>query len=245
MCTFDQALPLPGGTTCLDHFWRIDPYGPLRGSVSVWSHGDNGYASVATPPMDDRRQHYRDDRDLVQRALRKEQAAVEDLIDELARVPCIVRAKNRRLGRPLQPEEEVEVAQEALAAIWSKLSGFQGRSKLSTWLFGFAATQVLKAIQAKRRRRMVDAGDDLEDHAAPVPTEEPRLDPAELHEALDRLDSQNAEVVRLRHFEDLSFEAVAERMDLNVNTVKARYYRSLSRLEQALAPKWRDATHGG
>ena len=154
MCTTDDAMPLPDGTTCLDVFWRIDPYGPLRRAVSVWSHGDNGYAAATVaPPMDDRRQHYRDDRDLVQRALRKEQVAVEDLIDELARVPCIVRAKNRRIGRPLQPEEEVEVAQEALTAIWAKLHTFEGRSKFSTWLFGFAVTQVLKAVQAKRRRR--------------------------------------------------------------------------------------------
>lgn len=180
---------------------------------------------------------YAADLDLLRRALLRDPDAVQTLVQHLGRVPAAVRVKNRRMGSPLSHEEERDAAQEALTAIWAKLSTFRGTSKLDTWIFGFAATQVLKAVQTKARRRVVSDPEVLEREGAPAP-DEPALDPTVVHAAIDRLEPGSAEVVRMRHFDDLSFEDIAQRTGLKQNTVKARYYRSMRKLQEALLPRW-------
>ena len=57
----------------------------------------------------------------------------------------------------------------------------------------------------------------------------------EVHRALARLAPEDAEVLRLRQFEDLSFAEVAERMGLeSPDTARMRFHRALPRLARAL-----------
>lgn len=183
---------------------------------------------------------YAADLDLVRRALLRDTGAVQALVQHLSRVPAAVRVKNKRMGSPLSAEEEKDTAQEALTAIWAKLSTYAGRSKFDTWIFGFAATQVLKAVQNKARNRTTSDSGALEDERAPAP-KEPALDPSVVHAAIDQLEPGSAEVVRLRHFEELSFDDIAQRLGLNLNTVKARYYRSMPKLQEVLLARWEDS----
>ena len=53
--------------------------------------------------------------------------------------------------------------------------------------------------------------------------------------SLDRLAPADAEVLRLKHFEDLTLEAIARRTGSALNTVKSRYYRALDRLRRSVA----------
>ena len=57
-----------------------------------------------------------------------------------------------------------------------------------------------------------------------------------VHLALEELEPPLARIVQLKHFEDLTFEALAERLDISPNTAKTRYYRGLVRLERRLGP---------
>ncbi|MEM8712270.1 MAG: RNA polymerase sigma factor [Planctomycetota bacterium] len=181
-----------------------------------------------------------EDLELVQRALRREPQALEVLIAEFSKVPAIVRAKNRRLGSVLRADEEADVAQEAMAAAWAKLSSFEGRSRLSTWIYGFAATQVLKARQKKGRQRLRSDDGVLESEPAPAPPEDDVMyDARMIRDALDRIDALQADVIRLRHFEELPFETIATRLDLQLSAVKSRYYRGMPKLEQALQSRSR------
>ncbi len=193
---------------------------------------------ASQPLTESRRADHELDYHLVRRVLKRERKAMDEFIHRLARVPAVVRAKNKRMGGILTREEEIDAAQDAMAALWAKLATFQGRSTLDTWVYGFAVTQVLKAVQTKRRLRLKDETSALDDLASGEERDNSGLDPRELHEALERLEPGNADVVRLRHFEELPFETIATRMKVKLNTVKARYYRSLSRLEEDLAARW-------
>jgi RNA polymerase sigma factor (sigma-70 family) len=55
-----------------------------------------------------------------------------------------------------------------------------------------------------------------------------------LHEALARLDPLEADVIRMKHFEDLTFETIGARRAISVNTVKTRYYRGIRHLQDEL-----------
>jgi len=59
-----------------------------------------------------------------------------------------------------------------------------------------------------------------------------------LAEALDELPHEQREVLILRHFEELTFPLVAERMGRTVDSVKKLWPRALARLRQIIREKW-------
>ena len=47
---------------------------------------------------------------------------------------------------------------------------------------------------------------------------------------LSMLSPGESEVIRLKHFAQMTFEEIAERLGISANTAKTRYYRGLERL---------------
>lgn len=173
---------------------------------------------------------------LVRRVLTGDEVAFAALRQRLARLPAMLRHQDARLGRPLNETELEDVLRDTVAALWAKLATFEGRASLETWMYRFAALELLKAVQRKCRAPQI-----LEDPwSAPDPAgdesgaQEPAFDRAELEDGLAALTSGAAEVIRLRHFDELGFEQIAARVGLPLNTVKARYYRGLARLKEIL-----------
>lgn len=178
---------------------------------------------------------------LVRRVLTGDELAFEALRQRLARLPAMLRHQDARLGRPLNETELEDVLRDTVAALWAKLATFEGRASLETWMYRFAALELLKAVQRKCR-----APQSLEDPwSAPDPAPDEALaaerdiDRAELEQALAALTAGAAEVIRMRHFDELVFEEIAARVQLPLNTVKARYYRGLARLKEILMRRHR------
>ena len=167
--------------------------------------------------------------------------SVARLADRLACVPGVVRSMHGRLGHPLREEELDEVVQETLAALWAKLERFDGRSALETWAYGFCGTQLIKFLERKRRRSNLSYGLRTEDLSGAAERDEQlsRLEFEWVHAALERLGPPADDVVRLKHFEELTFEEIGQRLSISPNTAKTHYYRALERLREALAPLWR------
>jgi RNA polymerase sigma-70 factor (ECF subfamily) len=173
---------------------------------------------------------------LVRRVLRGDELALEALRQRLARLPAMLRHQDARLGRPLNETELEDVLRDTVAALWSKLSTFEGRASLETWMYRFAALELLKAVQRKCRapQPLDDPWSTPDGSAEERLAAEPEFDRAQLEDGLASLTTGAAAVIRMRHFEDLSFEQVAARTRLPLNTVKARYYRGLARLREIL-----------
>lgn len=179
------------------------------------------------------------DAELVRNVLARRPEAIEALISRLACVPAMLRAKNVQLGGPLDARELDEVTQNALGALWSKLARYEGRSSLETWAFGFCVNEILKHLQQRRRPRALDIEGMREELVDEDDAGEPDVAPATIERSLSRLPAEASLVIRARHYEGISFEEIAEREDVPVNTVKARYYRGLTKLRDLLEPVWR------
>ena len=84
----------------------------------------------------------------------------------------------------------------------------------------------------------------VEERAEPVSEAPEReldpLDSALVHAALARLSEAERGVIRLKQFEELTFDAIATRLGLSVNTAKTRYYRGLAHLRDLLATRFED-----
>lgn len=180
----------------------------------------------------------RDDLALVRAALAGRKAAVEELLERLRCVRRMLVFKNERLGAPLGHAELDDLAQETLFAVWRKLETFSGRGSLEAWAFGFCFLELLARVRQHLRRPL--AIEDLPPDALAEPAAPEARDPFALEEVylgLERLGPPDSDLIRMKTLDDLSFEEIARREAVPVNTVKTRYYRGLERLRRLVGAR--------
>ena len=173
---------------------------------------------------------------LVEAALRGDPVAVDRFLERMKCVPRMLAAKNRRLGARLDQTELEDLTQETLMAVWRKLPQYNGAARLETWVFRFCFLELLKRLRRRRDRdeeadRALSPADELRESGRA----ETGIDFERVHLSLERLDDDEAEVIRLKHFCGLTFEEAGGRLGISSNTVKTRYYRGLRKLRGMLA----------
>lgn len=138
------------------------------------------------------------------------------------------------LFRFLQDRDTAEdVMVEVFTVVWKSAARFEGRSKVTTWLFGIARNQ---ALQVLRKQRYHDALKDHEDLAHP---EGPDLDTTladreSVQRGLRLISPKRREILDLVFFHDMDYGEIAELLGIPVNTVKTRVYYAKEALKQAL-----------
>lgn len=140
-----------------------------------------------------------------------------------------------------------EVLNDVMLAVWKGAPGFDGRSRLSTWIFGIAYHKALKAL-ARRPEEPVDEA--AIERPEPVDGEEPESLAARrelagvLGRALGVLPAEQRAVVELTYYYGLAYQEIAEIMGCPVNTVKTRMFHARRRLKQML-PGMGISSHAG
>jgi len=128
-----------------------------------------------------------------------------------------------------------EVLNDTLLVVWRRADAFDGRSKLSTWIFGIAYRKALKALS--RQDLPVDDADppEVED---PAPGPEPLMSFTQqrrrLQAAMSELSVDHRAVVELCYFQDLSHAEIAEIVGCPPETVKTRMFYARRRLRALL-----------
>ena len=141
----------------------------------------------------------------------------------------------RMLGNRAEAED---VAQEAFVRAHRALGGFRGDAKLSTWLYAITSRLCLNRL-ASGERRMARQGEDallrLSDAGS---RPDAALERRELETALGRAIAELPEdrriVVVLRDLEGLSYEEIAQVLELELGTVRSRLHRARAELKEKL-----------
>ncbi|HEU4383412.1 MAG TPA: sigma-70 family RNA polymerase sigma factor [Anaeromyxobacteraceae bacterium] len=152
------------------------------------------------------------------------------------------------LGIVRDPDLAWDVAQEALVRVHQHLADFKGESAFSTWVFRIATHLAIDSV----RRERTSAKDDLEeaDEAALAEGGEGILATAlgtnpqetalrhelmdKIGQALDRLPEKHRTILVLREVEGLSYEALAERLQINKGTVMSRLFHARRKMQALL-----------
>lgn len=146
------------------------------------------------------------------------------------------------------PSEAPDVVQDVFLKIFRKVAGFRGDSSLKTWVYRIAVNEAHNHCRWYGRHRRREVG--LEECRAvaaprfamesPFETAAARESQALLEEALAALSPVLREAVVLRDVEDLSYEEIAEILQVPLGTVKSRILRGREalrlELEKRLAP---------
>ena len=139
------------------------------------------------------------------------------------------------------PEDALDMAQEAFIRAYNSLSSFRGDSKFSVWLYRIVSNVCLDFLRARKGRTAVSlsqTGPDGEDAALEIPDER-ALPEAELERALTRdavrrglqaLPDDQREILLLREIQGLSYEEIAAALSLEGGTVKSRIFRARKKL---------------
>ncbi len=151
-----------------------------------------------------------------------------------------------RLARRLteNDEEAFDACQEIFLRIWKGLAGFRGEAKLSTWVFQIAWNYLRGYRRSKGRHLHVVSGppDENEELVARVP--DPAPDPertacsvellSRVGPAIRQLPEGQRVVLWLRDGEGLSYEQIADTIDVPIGTVRSRLARARRALKRAV-----------
>lgn len=147
--------------------------------------------------------------------------------------PRLSRFLGRMTRRPALVDELLD---DTLMFVWQHAGRFNGRSKVSTWVFAVAYRKALKAL-AQLDEPVPD--DDLPERAEPGPGPEQRLSQgqrlAALMQTLGRLSPEHRAVLALTYFHGMDYREIAEIADCPIDTVKTRMFHARRRL-RALLP---------
>jgi RNA polymerase sigma-70 factor (ECF subfamily) len=141
-------------------------------------------------------------------------------------------------------EEAEDVSQEVFVKVWRNLAKFDHNLRFEPWLFRIARNTALDRLKKKQSIPFSAYDtDDQENWLAETlvslePTPEEAVDSSAakgvLDAALEKLSPHQRQVVRMRHFEQLSFREIAASLAEPTNTVKSRYRRALQQLRKIL-----------
>lgn len=119
----------------------------------------------------------------------------------------------------------LDVVQESIVKALTKIDSLREPAYLRTWFYRILLNESMNYF--RRNQRLLSLEDAVWDRGAEDPDPAERLD---LHAAIEALSDAEQAVVRLRFFEDLKLEEIAQVTDTNLNTVKSRLYKALKKL---------------
>ncbi len=131
-------------------------------------------------------------------------------------------------------KEVDDVVQEVLLAAWKAIPGFDGRSKLRTWLFGICIFKVKDHYRLKMRRiqEVSIEGYDAES-GTPGLSYQTELAHA-VKGYVQSLSASQSEVIDLYYQQNLTLAEVATVLDRNLNTVKYQFCQAHFRLAKSM-----------
>lgn len=149
------------------------------------------------------------------------------------------------VARMLGSNSDVEdIAQQVFLRVWKSAGRYVARAKFTTWLLKITRNLVFNELRRSKRHAQVPLQTDPEAEGLPLRDEAVSTTDAaalenELQKAIDNAIAQLPETQRmaviLRRYEEMSYEQIAEVLDLSVPAVKSVLFRARTELRERLA----------
>ncbi len=145
----------------------------------------------------------------------------------------------------LASNSEVEdIAQQVFIRVWKSAGRYVPRAKFTTWLLKITRNLVFNELRRSKRRAHIPITQEPEAEDRPLKDDSVQTPDAaalenELQQAIDRAiselpDAQRMAVI-LRRYEDMSYDEIADVLDLSVPAVKSVLFRARTELRERLA----------
>ena len=154
---------------------------------------------------------------------------------------------NTCLGIVHNQADAEDLAQDVFLEIFRTAEKFRGDSKLSTWLYRIATNRSLNLIRNNKRKRFFQSieetftggrnrSSEISENRADQPdqnmADQQRSDL--LHRAIDRLPEKQRIAFTLNKYEELSYQQIAEIMEISLASVESLIHRAKKNLQEQL-----------
>lgn len=165
-----------------------------------------------------------DDETLVRRCLEGDTEAFSELVMRYERPLFNVALRTLR-----NHEEARDATQCAFVKAWTHLGQFDRSRRFFSWIYRIVLNESLNRATRHKQvepldERIVDPG------ASPAGLAEDRELRVQIEQAMGQLSGRDREVVVLRHWLQLSYEEIAEVLQIPPKTVKSRLFSARTRL---------------
>lgn len=176
------------------------------------------------------------DLERVERCLKGDPQAFDELVREYQRPIyrlCFRFAKNT--------EDAYDLAQDAFLKAYQGLRSFNRRSSFKTWLYRVAINHCINFTQRQRvRGEEVEIGQ-AEDHSIQIHEVAERKEQMEmLRLALEKLPPRQQSAIRLRIYQQLSYEEISRVLKCTVSTAKTNVFFGLANLRKVMKVSVKD-----
>jgi RNA polymerase sigma factor (sigma-70 family) len=132
-------------------------------------------------------------------------------------------------------QDAMDASQEALIRVYTKIGTYQEKAKFNTWVQRIVTNVCIDKIRKKKETISIEQDEVLLQDKQNVESEVEKAGEAlEIRKAIGKLPAQHRSVVILRYLNDLSYNEIAEAMDLPLNTVKSYLFRARHQLQGLL-----------
>ncbi|HEX4884453.1 MAG TPA: sigma-70 family RNA polymerase sigma factor [Casimicrobiaceae bacterium] len=173
------------------------------------------------------------DHDLVERFRRGERDAFRELVVRYQRP-----VYNAAFWILHNADDARDVAQTVFLRVAERCDDYDPRYKFFSWIYRIAVNESLNLLRRNGREEALDDDADFPDGDAADPQR--RFEDGErsraLHRAIVKLSVADRTVLTLRHFSELSYQEIAQVLDVDEKTVKSRLFEARQRL-RALLPE--------
>ena len=222
---------------------RPAPAGPKAAAKSATQNVNSPTARASN--LEARRLEAEQDRALIEAAQKGDRAAFRQLVDRHQR-----RAFAIALGMVRDEHDARDLVQEAFLRVYRGLDRFQGGSSFFTWFYRIVTNLAIDFMRKPGKREtghddgraQLDAADEADfpfisriDGAEPVDALQRQELVARLRTALDALPPYHRGVVLMREVEGMSYEEMAEAMNVSKGTIMSRLFHARQKLQRALA----------
>jgi RNA polymerase sigma-70 factor (ECF subfamily) len=170
---------------------------------------------------------------LARRAAEGDRAALEDLLAHVQ--PRVRRICGRML---LHPQDAEEATQDALLLVATKIGGFEGRSRFTTWLHAVASNSARSTYRSLKRRAAEHPTEEMPVHADPRTTSVIAGSRLDLLDALEVMGETHPELVEplvLRDVQGLDYNEIARLLDTPLGTIKSRIHTARATVRPLLS----------
>lgn len=125
---------------------------------------------------------------------------------------------------------------EAFGKAFKNIQQYAPNYAFSTWLFKIATNNCIDFIRKKKASHVSLDHNDEEHEKASMDIQAPVMDPEEtmineqkiklMRSVVDKLKPRYRKLIELRYFKELSYEEIAEELELPIGTVKAQLFRA-------------------
>jgi RNA polymerase sigma-70 factor (ECF subfamily) len=137
----------------------------------------------------------------------------------------------------LNHDDADDVLQNTFIKVYSNLKNFKGESKLFSWMYRIATNEAITFMQQRAKKQGISS-EEVQKKVLNTLESDVFFDGNEiqlkLHKAIATLPEKQQLVFKMKYFEELKYEEMAEILETSVGALKASYHIAVKKIEAIL-----------